>query len=228
MSNHGNFSLLAPEIKYPDMKTRSIVDDLTNSDLQRGHGGYPVLFENPYIRRMLHLANAGVDDTFCDLGCGLSQNLIIAASEFDVHKAVGLEGNEKRFIRAAARIKLKNLSESCYVFHERYERVLEGKSKNFKLEDATIVFYGLATVAKLLKSFEKRLRRGCKLIYYNLCMFPEIMPDKVDYPFYLSKFPFRKTNSELEWIRKVVGKEKSIVQPGKTPNAGELWGRAPP
>jgi SAM-dependent methyltransferase len=212
------------------MVVRSIVDDLTPRDLKRGRGGYPILFENPLIRRMLKLAKAGEDDIFCDLGCGLAQNLIIAASEFNVYKAVGFEWNEKRFKKAKHRLKVKKL-EQCEVFHESFNKVLEGKSRNFKLEDATIVFYGLGTdneydhsvENELLQYFANVMKEKCKLLYYSPCLFPEIMPNKVDYPFFLSVFPFTETSSEMEWLQNVTGKKKSLLHRGKEAEISELW-----
>ena len=53
--------------------------------------GDPIMFTNQEIRRMLRLARAGPRDVFCDLGCGWGQNLIIALTEFEVAKVVGVE-----------------------------------------------------------------------------------------------------------------------------------------
>lgn len=205
------------------MPKRSIIDDLRDDEVTKGHGGYPILFENRAIRNMLRLANAGKNDIVCDLGCGLAQNLIIAASEFNVQKAVGFEQNKKRFEKAVERIKFKGLLDVCEVIPEKYERALEGKTKKFKLEDATIVFFGLGTDVEILHSFKNRLRDGCKLVYSDDCLFPEIMPDKIDFPFYLSKKPFTETTSELEWLRRIVYKEKSLIQKGNEPDVNELW-----
>jgi SAM-dependent methyltransferase len=200
-----------------------MIDDLKEKDVKKGHGGYPILFENTYIRKMLRLAKAGKNDIFCDLGCGLAQNLIIAASEFNVRKAVGFERNERRSRKAVKRIKLKDLGTQCELIDESFDRVLDGRSKSFALENATIVFYGLATDRELLKSLKERLQDGCRLVYYNTCLFPEIMPNKVDIPFYVSTVPFKKTRSELAWLRKVVGKKRSLIQRGRRPDANELW-----
>ncbi len=58
--------------------------------------GYPILFTNPEIRKMLHLAKAGPSDVFYDLGSGWGQNLIVALTEFGVRKAVGIEQDRER------------------------------------------------------------------------------------------------------------------------------------
>jgi hypothetical protein len=202
--------------------SKSRIDDLKANEVTKGHGGFSILFENPNIRKMLRLAHAGEDDVFCDMGCGIGQNLIIATSEFHVKKAIGFEQNAKRFRRAAHRIKHKGLTGQCQVLHEKYEKSLDGKSQ-FNLEDATIVFYGLETDLEVLEKLERSLSDKCRLVYYNLCLFPEIMPDYADFPFYVSEFPFTKTTSELAWLQKVVPKEKSTLFERELPDTKELW-----
>jgi histone methylation protein DOT1 len=202
--------------------TKSVIDDLKADEVTKGRGGVSILFENPNIRKMLRLAEAGKDDIFCDMGCGIGQNLIIAASEFHVRKAVGFEQNSRRFRRAVYRIRNRGLTGQCQVLNEKFEKSLRGKSQ-FRLGDATIVFYGLETDLEVLNSLEERLNRECRLVYYNLCLFPEIMPNETDFPFYVSKFPFTKTTSELAWLQKVVAKDESSVSRGKQPNTNEMW-----
>jgi hypothetical protein len=202
---------------------RSIIDDLSEKDVSKGFGGYPILFQNRAIRDMLKLAKAGSDDIVCDLGCGLGQNLIIAASEFNVRRAVGYEQNKSRAEKATKRFALKGLAGVCEVFNEKYEKALRGESRKFRLEDATIVFFGLGTTTSIFRSLKKRLRDRCRLVYTDDCLFPEIMPNKIDFPFYLSKLPFDETTSQFEWLRRVVGKERSLIHRGNKPEAEELW-----
>jgi SAM-dependent methyltransferase len=202
--------------------TKSLIDDFKADEVTKGRGGFSILFENPNIRKMLRLADSGKDDIFCDMGCGIGQNLIIAATEFHVRKAIGFEQNSRRFRRAVHRIRNRGLTGQCQVFNEKFEKSLSGKSK-FRLEDATIVFYGLGTDLEVLRSLAERLNRECRLVYYNLCLFPEIMPNDTDFPFYVSKYSFTKTTSELAWLQKVVAKDESSVSRGKQPDASELW-----
>ena len=65
------------------------------------------------------------------------------------------------------------------------------------------------------------MKKGCRLIYYYNCLFPEIMPIKVDFPFFVSKKPFVYTNSELDWLKEVTQKRKSSLSQKLTTQ--ELW-----
>jgi len=49
-----------------------------------------------FIRKLLHLADARNTDIFYDLGCGIGQLCIVAVTEFDVRKAVGIESHRGR------------------------------------------------------------------------------------------------------------------------------------
>ncbi len=58
--------------------------------------------------------------------------------------------------------------------------------EDIKLEEATIVFYGLDPSKQILEGLERKLARGTRLITYYLCLFPDVMPVERDYPFFLS------------------------------------------
>ncbi|MGI0015205.1 MAG: SAM-dependent methyltransferase, partial [Nitrososphaera sp.] len=203
------------------MSKPATVDDVTLSD--EDDLGPPILFANPQIRRMMKLAGVGQDDIFYDLGCGWGQNLIIAVTEFHVKKALGLEKHTSRYEKAGERIKEWGISRNCEVIKEDFEKALSGKSKNAKLEEATVVFYGLGTSSKIINKLKKRLRTGCRFVYYYNCLFPEIMPEKSDYPFLVSTMPFESTHSERAWLLKVTNKRKSSLRREKKPAIEELW-----
>lgn len=206
----------------------SLVDDLTISD--EDQQGIPILFPNPEIRKMLRLANVNEKDIFLDLGCGWGQNLIIALTEFNVKKAIGIENNSERNKIAKRRFeRLENVG----IFRKRFEIIdadfeldfLNNKVNEFNIKDATCIFYGLSTSKALLNKIEKRITKGTRLICYYNCLFPEIMPDKngIDFPFFVYTFPFKKTTSELKWLQTIVNKEHSILNSKSKPNISELW-----
>ncbi len=186
--------------------------------------GYPILFTNPEIRKMLHLAKAGPSDVFYDLGSGWGQNLIVALTEFGVRKAVGIEQDRERHHVSLERLEKRRIqTERGFVVREKFEHILSGQGKEVSLSDATIVFYGLSTDRWIVNGIRKHLRKGARLVYYYLCLFPEIMPDRVDYPFYLSLAPFNRPQSQYEWLSSVVLKKSSSLQKGKKPSLQELW-----
>jgi hypothetical protein len=101
-------------------------------------------------------------------------------------------------------------------------KALNAKTDKYGIGKATVVFYGLTADKELLDGLRKRLKRGCRLLYYYNGIFPEIMPEKTNFPFYLSTAPFKKTVSEKKWLRTIIPKRKSSIKAG-TPSVGELW-----
>jgi SAM-dependent methyltransferase len=183
------------------------------------------MFPNHQIRRMLRLAEAGPRDTFCDLGCGWGQNLIIALTEFGVARVVGVEKDIDRKRKCEER--LRRWERRVPSLHGRWA-VLEGDFEDFLSSEnpdgnITIVFYGLTTSQEDAESIGRCLVPGGRLVYYFNCLFPEILPDKVDFPFYLSVYPFKIPKSEGEWLSAVIEKELSTLNGGQSPTVQELW-----
>jgi len=207
---------------------KSLIDDFDDDS----ENGPAICFSNGYIRKMLTLAKANSDDVLLDLGSGWGQTIIVALTEFRVKRAVGVEQlkgraerSKKRLVRWSA-----NRSDSkkgrWNILNADFKDVLSGKEKRFSLSDATIVFYGLSTskteLNAIVRAWEGR-KGERRLVYYHNCLFPEIMPDGVDHPFLVSKFPFTLTSSNLAWLKKVTGKKASSLEPGKRPSEDELW-----
>jgi hypothetical protein len=189
--------------------------------------GMPILFDNPSIRKMLRLAGAGEGEVFYDLGSGWGQNLIVAAAEFGVKLAVGVEENESRYKKSFWR--RKNWAQQhpeeakrMKVLRGDFDELLEGGRNKDILKDATIVFLGLSSSKKLIDEISERLTDGARLVYYYYCLIPEILPNQVDFPFYVSVKPFTKPRHELEWLSAIVPKPHSSLHKGK-PTPDELW-----
>ncbi len=200
----------------------SLIDDVRvkwpKSDL-----GVPILFTNAEIRTMLKLVGTKEKDVFYDLGCGWAQNLIVAATEFGVRKCVGIERVKQRYLKALERVEKRSLSNQVKIIRGDIEDLVEGKLRGAGIDEATIVLYALGTSSEFLESLSRKLRRGCRLVYYYNTLFPEIKADASDYPFYVSVFPFKKPVSELDWLTSIVQKSTSSLVPGTKPAAGELW-----
>jgi len=186
--------------------------------------GYPILFDNQEIRQMLGLGRVGRSDVFYDLGSGWGQNLIIALTEFHVKKAVGIEKDRERHQISTERLEKRGIAPSQgIVIREDFERVLARRVKGVDLSEATAVFYGLSTDGILFRKIQRCLGTGARLIYYYNCLFPEILPDQVQFPFYVSVAPFRRPKSQYEWLSAIVPKKRSSIARGKRPGLEELW-----
>ncbi len=201
------------------MRAKSLIDDVTL--YEEDDKGDPILFANPLIRKMLKLARTQESDVFYDLGSGWGQNLIVALTEFKVKKAVGIEQDRERHAKALGRLQKRGLTDRGTVVWGKFEKAFAGKLKGADLSEASIVFYGLSTEG-VMKRIEKTVKRGCRLVYYYDCLFPEIKPERVDFPFYVSVSPFKRPESEREWLSAVVPKTFSSIHKGK-PSVEELW-----
>jgi precorrin-6B methylase 2 len=210
----------------PRMPKKSLIDDVNLIDEE--DKGRPIIFSNQEIRRMLTLAESGPRDVFWDLGCGWGQNLIVALTEFDVSRAVGIEKDVSRKLMCERRLKrwqesYPTLACRWAVIEGDFEKVLACKTPNADLGSPTIVFYGLTTGHGVADSIGRHLAAGARLVYYFNGLFPEILPDRGDFPFYVSVYPFRKPKSEVEWLSAVVGKKCSTLEKGQQPPVSELW-----
>jgi hypothetical protein len=205
-----------------DMRKNSMIDDVEMNDVT--YYGVPIMFENPHIRRMLNLAKAKRTDVFYDLGSGWAQNLIIALTEFDVKEAVGIENTDKRVLLSRERLSHWGIPEKQgRIIKGNFNRLFNNKLKNANIKDATIVFYGLGTDKQIFDDLDKSLSNNCRLVYYYNALFPEIMPDRVDFPFFVSEKPFTYTTSPLKWLSKVTLKNKSSLPNMKQLTEEELW-----
>jgi len=206
---------------------RSAIDDVRVSE--EANSGPPILFTNQDIRKMFMLANLGEHDVFYDLGSGWGQNLVIALTEFGVRKAVGIELDSERISISENRLRRLMRNYRPYDRWMLYEGGLDDlfaddfTSDGIDLSEATVVFYGLNPSLDVLRGLERKLKDGTRLLTYYLCLFPEIMPVKRDYPFFLSVKPFRVTKSALEWLSFIIDKPSSSIRRGAIPDENELW-----
>jgi precorrin-6B methylase 2 len=195
-------------------------DDINLED-EYWYQGDPILFTNPEIRRMLHLAGIGPNDVFYDLGCGFGQNLIIALAEFKVGRAIGIELDKGRAWRANVRLRELGLESRGKVLEGDFKEVLSPEH----IKKATAIFYGVeseeATLSRITRYWRK-CAPGRRLIYYERHLIPEIMPKTADPPFFVSESYFKPPVSEREWLSKVVLQPESILE-RKEPTRQELW-----
>ncbi|MGD0319956.1 MAG: class I SAM-dependent methyltransferase [Nitrososphaerales archaeon] len=160
---------------------------------------------NRHIRKILQLARASTKDIFYDLGCGKGQLCIVAVAEFGVKRAVGIEMHRGRAAKAARRVHELGMADRIEI---RNEDFMESD-----LYDATIVYSGLSETEEDIAYFERGVKAGCRIVTLFL-PFVGVLPEAVDYPFYLMKVPFRKTEDVSLWTSEVLFRKAT---------AGELY-----
>jgi precorrin-6B methylase 2 len=199
---------------------RSMIDDI-RLEIDTGKGP-PIRFANQEFRKMFDLANLGSKDIFYDLGSGWGQSLIIAVSEYHVRQAVGIERDLERQAVSNSRLRRRNLDSRAKIVRGNFEDLYSNKLAGVSLAEPSAIFYGLTTDDELISAMRERAKPGCRLIYYFNGLFPEIKAEKVDFPFFVSRVPFKKPASEYDWLNSILTKRESSVGRGK-PTVKELW-----
>ena len=100
--------------------------------------GNNVRLPDNVIRRMFKLARLGKNDIFYDLGCGNSNAVYIASTEFKVKKAIGVEKRKKSVTKL---LKKTHVLENTKVIIDDIRRVdiSEGNVFLFWFHDEKVV-----------------------------------------------------------------------------------------
>jgi protein-L-isoaspartate O-methyltransferase len=158
--------------------------------------GERVSLTDNVIRKIFNFAKLKKGDIFCHLGCGEGNTVAIAAKEFGVKKAIGIEidksiaDNARRYIAG-----LKN----AYI--------IKTDIREADISEATVLLFWFSDsslVDTLTKRFKKELRNGARVItiWAPLTM---TLPYKVEFPFFVNKKPFKRARSIQQQIRSIYG-----------------------
>lgn len=153
------------------------------------------------VRKMLKLAGVRRSDVFYHLGCGRGNAVAIAAKEFGVRKAVGVEADSR--LAAAARRAVAGLENAEIVKGDPLSDAAD-------LSKATVVMFLPPSDPDAAEAIAKRLRllkkKGARLV--TVWSPPGmLLPDRVDFPFIVCKKPFRRARSVRQQIKAVYGTE---------------------
>jgi len=158
--------------------------------------GERVSLSDSVIRKILIFAKLKKSDIFYHLGCGEGNAVTIAAKEFGAKKSVGIEIDKSLADKA-----VKNIAgiKNAYIINADIRKA--------NISDATILLFWFSDsdfVDALTKRFSKELKDGSRVItiWAPLGM---TLPDKVEFPFFVNKKPFRRARSIQQQIRSIYG-----------------------
>lgn len=147
------------------------------------------------LREMLDLAGAGAGDMVYHLGCGDGRGLAMAVSEFGAAGAVGIDSDPEMAARARrATAGLEGVRVAC------------GDALGADLGGATVVLSWFAdeSAAARLAGRLASLPDGCRIV--TLWGPPYgCLPDRVRFPYVLSRTPLRPAASVAEQVLAVLG-----------------------
>jgi SAM-dependent methyltransferase len=160
--------------------------------------GNNVRLPDNVIRRMFKLARLGEKHIFYDLGCGNSNAVYIASTEFKVKKAIGVE---KRKNSVTKLLEKTHVLENTNVIIDDIRRVdiSEGNVFLFWFHDEKVV-------KKMVEKFSTELKDGSRII--SIWSPPDlVVPYKTDFPFFVSRTPFKFAKSIEEQIKAIYGQK---------------------
>lgn len=149
------------------------------------------------MRKLFKFARLKKSDTFYHLGCGEGNAVAIAAKEFRVKKSVGIEINRSTAAKARKQITDTDNAE-----------IINADIRKADISAATVLLFWFNDpdmVDAMMARF-KKLRNGARVItiWAPLGM---TLPDRIDFPFFVSKKPFKRARSIRQQIKAIYNTE---------------------
>jgi SAM-dependent methyltransferase len=150
------------------------------------------------LRRMFKLARLSKKDIFYDLGCGNSNAVYIASTEYKVKKAIGVE-NRKKLVA--------NLLEKTRSL--RNAKVIINDMRSVDISDGNVFlfwFHDEKMIKQMMQKFSTELKDGSRII--TVWSPPDlVIPNKSDFPFFVSRTPFKYAKSLEDQIKAIYGQK---------------------
>lgn len=170
--------------------------DFLSSLPQSVLSGERVSLTDNVVRKIFNFAKLKKSDIFCHLGCGDGNAVAIAAKEFGVKKSIGIEIDKT--IADNARRNVADIK-NAYIINKDIRKA--------DISDATVLLFWFSDsdlVDALTRRFRKKLMDGASVItiWAPLGM---TLPDKVEFPFFVNKKPFKRARSIQQQIKSIYG-----------------------
>jgi trans-aconitate methyltransferase len=160
--------------------------------------GDTISLSDNVLKKIFKFAKVGKRDTFYHLGCGAGNAVELAAKEFCVKKSVGIEID-----RTAAKKAKKKIAGL------RNAEIVIADVRKVDISEATVLLFWFTDpdiVDTMASRFRKKLKDGARVvtIWAPLGL---TLPDKVDFPFFVSRKPFRRARSVRQQIKAIYGSD---------------------
>ena len=169
------------------------LDEFLSSLPQSVVTGETVSLPDNVIRKIFEFAKLKKSDAFYHLGCGEGSTVAIAAKEFGVKKSVGIEINKAAAAKARKQIAgIKNAE------------IVNADIQKADISGATVILFWFndPDIVDAMEKRFKKLKDGARVItiWAPLGM---TLPDKIEFPFFVSKKPFRRAKSLRQQIKAI-------------------------
>jgi len=148
------------------------------------------------FREIFKFANLGKNDCFYHLGCVDERGVEIAIKEFKVKKAVGIDNNSEKIIKAKKNLEEKNI---------QGEMICQ-KIEDSDISNASVILFWFTDeniINSMLKKFEK-LKPNTKIITIWGPL-TDCLPDEVNFPYIINKTPFKKASNLQDQLLAIFG-----------------------
>ena len=169
------------------------LDEFLSSLPQSIVTGEAVSLPDKAVRKIFKFAKLKKSDVFYHLGCGEGNAVEIAAKEFGVKKSAGIELNKAT--AAKARKQLTGVKNT---------EIINSDIRKANISDATVLLFWFndPEIVDTMTERFKMLKEGARVItiWAPLGM---TLPDKIDFPFFVSKKPFKRARSIRQQIKAI-------------------------
>ena len=142
------------------------------------------------LREIFRFVELSKDDIFYHLGCGTGRGLEIAMKEFNVKRVVGIDIDKEKISQARKRI-------DCDLF---CQDIVESD-----ISDATVILFWFTDEKIIEKMMEKFASlSNCKIITIWSPL-PECLPEKIQFPYIINQYPFKKAKDLQEQLLAIFG-----------------------
>ena len=158
--------------------------------------GEDVQLSERSFREIFDFVELGKDDIFYHLGCGDGKGIAIAAEEYKVKRATGIDNNRDKIKQAENYLDEKNLT----------AKLICKDIQDSDISDATVILFWFTdekVINVMMKKFEM-LKPETKIITIWGPL-PECLPEKVKFPYIINQVPFKKANSLQEQVLAIFG-----------------------
>lgn len=173
------------------------IEDYLASLPQSIISGQDVQLPDNAFREIFQFVQLNKNDVFYHLGCGNGKGIAIAAEEFGVKKVVGIDNDKEKNSLAKKLLEEKKILNGIL----QCQDILESD-----ISDATVILFWFSDqniIEKMMPKFSS-LKEGCRIITIWGPL-PDILPDRVDFPYILNMVPFKKATSLQEQLLSVFG-----------------------